>query len=130
MEVYLITRRCPMRAYIERNGHHFNERLCDFAVSHLRNANGTDRHMDAKEVLGILAAADYKLDEDAVYDITYLSNLLYSDLYPNVITSEAGIVKAAYSYGNDPDGYEGQTFFRWVDDMRRKDIEIPWEEMS
>ena len=64
MEVYLITRRCPMRAYIERNGHHFNERLCDFAVSHLRTANGTDRHRDAKEVLGILAAADYKLDED------------------------------------------------------------------
>lgn len=127
--VIFIEKPCPMKRYTRTHGAHFNDMLCDFAVSHLKNKNGSEKHFTAKDVVGILANADCSLDEDSLYDITFLANWFYSDFYPHAMSTETTVVKAACEYVKDPDGYEGQTLYRWADDMQRKDISIPWDDM-
>lgn len=38
-----------------------------------------------------------------------------------------GCIKAAILIANDPDGYEGQAFCRWVADIMAKGKSIDWE---
>ena len=127
--IIFIEKACPMKEYIAANGYHFNAKLLDFALGHLKNRNGSSRRFSVKDVLKVIADGDGSISEEDIYDVTYLANWLYSDLYPDIISTEALVVKAACLYPKDPDGYDGQTLFRWVDDARRRDIDIPWNDM-
>lgn len=60
-------------------------------------------------------------------DLAYLANMYYADLYPESIQTENGCIKAAILIANDPDGYEGQAFCRWVADIMAKGKSIDWE---
>lgn len=53
-------------------------------------------------------------------DITYLANMAYADFYPDIIKSEALCIDYAVSVAEDPDGYEGIAFLRYVADRKGK----------
>ncbi|CAJ0592261.1 unnamed protein product [Cylicocyclus nassatus] len=60
-------------------------------------------------------------------DAAFLANWYYSDEYPDYLKTETDVIKRTYKAAQDPDGYEGMTFARWLSDIIGKEIEIDWE---
>ena len=116
--MYMIIIGCDYkREYIEKYGEHFNEKLAEFAIRHLKNVDAFKR-----EKLSLP-------DKESLHDLHYLANMLYSDWYPEAMITEPVILKAARKYLEDPDGFKGMIFLVWLYKMKKKGVEIPWKEM-
>lgn len=109
---------CGKKEYERKHGKHFNEKLYRFASQQLVNMDKTAHRFTKKEMEGI--------PEDTIYDMLFLADWLYSDLAPAV--KETEIIALAKRYANDPDGYPGMAFCRWLTDMKNKEVHIPWED--
>lgn len=59
-------------------------------------------------------------------DAAYLANWYYSDEYPDVLTNETAVIRRTYKAAQDPDGYEGMTFARWLSDVVANEWVIDW----
>lgn len=115
--------------YIEKHGYHFNDKLAEWAISRLRNVSGPHSWTlkQVESVVNSLYPSHSFKHEVTLGDLAYQSNMYYADLYPEGITVEQNCVKSAVLIANDPDGYEGQIFCRWLTDYMMKDIHIDWE---
>lgn len=112
--------------YIKANGHHFTEALSEFASAQLINSDGTQHNWSVSQVKkSIIGLGLFIPDNVTDGDLAYAANMYYSDFYPDPL-SEAECLRAAYKIANDPDGYEGMIFNRWLADVKRKNINIDW----
>ena len=112
--------------YVNTNGYHFTENLSEFASSQLRNVDGTPHTWSVLQVKKSIANLGFSIHENVSNgDIAYLANMYYSDFYPASM-SEADCVRAAYEMANDPDGYSGMIFKRWLTDIENKNLSIDW----
>lgn len=117
--------------YIDKNGWHFNEKLEAFARKHMKNIDGTEHSWTMKTLKEDLAK--YSIPEPeakCMYDLLYLANWLYSDWYPESMSTVPQILKGAKKILKDPDGYNGMILKRWCRDLKEKGVEIPWDEMA
>lgn len=117
------------KAYVGKNGYHFTCGLADYVTKHhLKNADGSKHNWTSAQVKAAMEAAGMK--ENGLNmtwgDAAYLANWYYSDEYPEVIGTERGCIERAYMAAQDPDGYEGMTFSRWLSDVVGHGWEIDW----
>ena len=93
--------------YINQYGEHFNDKLADFAILHLKNVDGTSHVWTMSDIAAEFKAAGVQMPEKKYQnDLRYVANWLYSDWYPTAMPAPAAILKAAKRYLDDPDGEE------------------------
>lgn len=110
--------------YVERHGNHFTGALADDVCARMVNADGSKHRWTAGEVA---AAVGELPDGVTVGDMTYLANMAYADFFPKVLASEAACIGYAKAVVNDPDGYDGLPFHRWLADVVAKGERVEWE---
>lgn len=114
--------------YVHKHGFHFTDALAEHASKMMVNSNGqphswtTSQVKKSMEGLGLLIPSKVTLG-----DVTYAANMAYADFYPDPLKDEASCLKYAYRVANDPDGYDGMIFCRWLVDIIGKAIEIDWK---
>ena len=116
-------------AYVKKNGYHFTCKLADYVTRrHLKNADGTEHNWTSAQVKGAMEAAGMTNNPLGMTwgDAAYLANWYYSDEYPDVLTNETAVIRRAYKAAQDPDGYEGMTFARWLMDVIANEWDIDW----
>jgi hypothetical protein len=115
--------------YLDKYGYHFNDKLAEWAISRLENVSGP-HSWSLKQIDSVVTSIAPKKDfkhKVTIGDLAYQANMYYADLYPDGISVDHNCVKSAILIANDPDGYEGQIFCRWLTDYMMKSVEIPWE---
>lgn len=55
--------------------------------------------------------------------------MAYADFFPEPLRNEFDIAMYVKKYIDDPDGYEGIAFSRYLADLKRTGTYIDWEEM-
>ena len=119
-----------MRAYLSIYGWHFSKKMCDWAVSGMRDRNGKKVQLRSKEqVDSVLSTYGIRLDNDKGYDKVFVFHMGMSDYYGSSITDESGIAKYVKDLLDDADGYDGIAFSRFFADCSAKGVPIIWEDM-
>lgn len=118
------------KRYIEKYGYHFNEQLAQAASDMMVNSNGKSHKWTPEQIEKTMKL--YGLTNHGkctLGDLTYLANMAYADLYPTVLKDEVSCLRYAIAMANDPDGYDGMPFNRWLSDLKKskKDNRIIWE---
>lgn len=119
-----------MKCYIDRHGCHFTEQLAQIASDMMINSNGKAHKWTPEQIEKTMKM--YGLTNKGrctLGDLTYLANMAYADLYPTVLKDEVSCLRYAIAIANDPDGYEGMPFNRWVSDLKKSKRmdRIQWE---
>ena len=117
--------------YLRYNGPHFNSKLLEFAVSHIKAAGDvkitpfTKQEIDQK-----LKFTGTILKQNQLYDHVFVANMCKADYWgESVPKDDVHLCLHIKNLIDDPDGYDGLPFNRWYVDMCRKGIVINWEEM-
>lgn len=64
-----------------------------------------------------------------LYDYVYVANMCKADFLGNAVLDDAShLCQYVKSVIDDPDGYDGQVFNRWISDMEGMRIPIDWSE--
>ena len=114
--------------YVEKHGYHFTDALAEHVSKMMTNANGEKHSWTAAQVKSAISGLPQKASTGMTLgDLTYLANMYYADLYPDVMETELSCLKAAIKISNDPDGYDGMVFCRWTSDAIGKAIQLDWE---
>lgn len=101
------------RNHIQTYGYHFSNELAEKASCNMKNTDGTTHTWTVEDV----KRAVKELPQGSNWgDITYLANMAYADFFPGVIKTETLCLEYALSVAEDPDGYEGMAFMRYVAD--------------
>ena len=113
-----------------RRNYHFNKKLAKYAVSMMKKDNNESITPLSKEQVDTMLT-DYgiKIKNKILYDAMYLANMIKADFYGGSIKTEQDMCLHVKEILDDPDGYEGIAFNRWLADMARKGEVIDWEEM-
>lgn len=117
------------KAYVAKNGYHFTCALADYVTKHhLENADGTKHNWTSSQVKSALESAGMKDNPLNMTwgDAAYLANWFYSDEFPDYLKTETDVIKRTYKAAQDPDGYEGMTFSRFLSDVVGHQLEIDW----
>lgn len=68
------------------------------------------------------------LENNALYDAVFVANMCKADfLGRSVPDDDYHLCMYIKDVIDDPDGYEGQPFFRWLADVEALDLKIDWE---
>lgn len=121
------------RRYKRKYGRHFNKMLCDFAVSRMKQADKDGNEiaiipMEKEEVDRILKDYGVTLRNGKDYDHVYAANMCKADYLGDSVPDIQHLAKYVKNTIDDPDGYDGMVFGRWVSDMCNMGVEVPWEE--
>ena len=117
------------KAYVAQHGYHFTPSLADHVTKHhMTNTDGTTHNWTTAQVQSALEAAGMKQNPLNMTwgDAAYLANWFYSDEYPDYLKTEADVIKRTYRAAQDPDGYEGMTFMRFLSDVVGHHLDIDW----
>lgn len=115
--------------YLRYYGPHFNEKLCEFAISMMEKGGKKITPYTKQQVDAILAAYGIKLKGGMLYDYVYVANMCKADFLGSSIVDEAHLAKYIKDVIEDEDAYDGIVFNRWYADMCRKGVIIDWKEM-
>lgn len=118
-----------MLNYLAYNGPHFNKKLCNFAVSRMKDRNGQIELMNKEYVDSLLERNNIQIDNAEMYDAVFVANMCKADFLGRSITDEDRLAMYIKDLIDDPDGYDGIAFNRWYADMSNKGIPIEWYDM-
>lgn len=117
------------RKYIRLYGPHFTKELCDFAVSLMENDKGPITPITKQELEDKLKAQNITLEYNKLYDATYVANMCKADYLGEAMPdSDYNLCMYVKKTIDDPDGYDGQPFNRWLSDIRGMHIPVDWSE--
>lgn len=119
-----------MKSYINRHGYHFTDQLAQAASDMMINSNGKSHKWTPEQVEKTMKMYGLKCRGNCTLgDLTYLANMAYADLYPTVLKDEVSCLRYAVAMAEDPDGYDGMIFNRWMSDLKKNKREnrIQWE---
>lgn len=117
--------------YVKKHGYHFTDALAEYASKSMKNASGQPHLWTVSQVKKSMESLGLDIPSHVTHgDAAYLANMFYADLYPDPLKDEVSCFKAAYKMANDPDGYDGMTFCRWIADIANKEISIDWENFT
>lgn len=115
--------------YIKLYGPHFTKSLCEFACSLMEKDNGPITPYTKKEVEEKLQKQNIKLQYNKLSDAVFVANMCKADfLGSSVQNDDLHLCLYIKDTIDDPDGYDGQVFYRWLSDMEKMHIAIDWEE--
>lgn len=116
--------------YLSYYGWHFNKKLCDFAVSHMKKQGGIKLTPYTKEqVENLMKAHNIEVKQAQGYDCVFVANMAKADYLGSSIIDEVRLLKFVKDYIDDPDGYEGLPMTRFYADVIGKGVVIDWEDM-
>lgn len=117
------------REYKRRHGSHFNRQLCEFAVGRMEGEDGKPVNaMERQEVERMLEEAKVKVEHMEGFDHVFVANMGLADYLGESVPDMEHLARYVKDVLDDPDGYEGIAFCRWVADCVAKKVEVPWEE--
>jgi hypothetical protein len=118
--------------YLRYNGPHFNEKLCDFAVSKMtKKSNGREVPIipfTKKEVDTMLGNYGITLENNNLRDYVYVANMCKADFLGSSIEDNLHVARYIKDVIDDDDAYDGIVFNRWLADMARKGEPIDWDD--
>lgn len=110
-------------------GPHFTKELCNFAVSMMENENGPITPFTKQEVENKLNIFGIKLQYNKLYDFVYVANMCKADFLGNAVPNDdQHLCEYVKHVIDDPDGYDGQVFYRWLSDIKGMKIPVDWSE--
>lgn len=110
-------------------GPHFTKDLCNFAVSMMEDENGPITPFTKQDVENKLKAFGVKLDNNMLYDFVYVANMCKADFLGKAVPNDdQHLCEYIKRVIDDPDGYDGQVFNRWISDIKGMHIPIDWSE--
>lgn len=117
------------RKYRRKNGQHFTEKLCKFAVDQMKkDGEQAIKPLTKKEVDSMLKEFGVTVENAKEYDTVFVANMGMADYLGESVPDMEHLAKYVKNVIDDPDGYEGIAFNRWWADMCAKRVEVPWEE--
>ena len=118
------------RAYYMNYGKNFNEKMCRFAVSMMRDRNGNRVEMMKKEDLEKkLKENNIEVENDVMYNGVYVMAMVKADFMGSSIEDEKHALLYVKDYIDDPDAADGQVFTRFYASCVNAGIPIDWPEM-
>lgn len=115
--------------YIKLYGPHFTKALCEFACSMMEKDSGPITPYTKKEIEEKLQKNNIKLQYNKLSDAVFVANMCKADfLGSSVQNDDLHLCLYIKDTIDDPDGYDGQVFYRWLSDMEGMNISIDWEE--
>lgn len=119
-----------MTAYLRHNGFHFNKMACEYAVSLMRDRNGSRaKPLTKQQVDELLSRFGVEVRDTNNYDYVYVANMCKNDYLGSSIPDDNRLAMFVKDTMDDPDAGEGQTFRRWYSDMVGKGEMIFWEDL-
>lgn len=116
--------------YMAEYGEHFSKKMCEWAVSMMRDDNDAKiAAWDKEGVEAMLTRYGITLDHDKGYDKVYVANMCKADFLGKSVPDESHLALYVKNLLDDPDGYEGLVFNRFVMDCMGMGIPIIWEDM-
>lgn len=127
---YYDIRPAGLDAYLSYYGYHFSPAMARWAVEHMVPRNGGRMKMMDKEAVEKLLA-DHDIDFRAAkgHDLVYLANMVVADRWGSSVKDEDQLALAIRDEMDDPDGYDGMAFSRFLADCNAKGVPIVWEDM-
>lgn len=117
------------KKYKELYGHHFTKRLCDYAVSLMQNEQGSFQPFTKEQIEQKLKSQNITLQYNKLYDFVYVANMCKADfLGKSVPNDDMHLCIYIKNVIDDPDGYDGQVFDRWLSDAKGMHIPVDWSE--
>ena len=117
------------RKYQRLYGPHFTKELCKFAVSMMETDKGPITPITKEQLEEKLKAQNIKLENDVMHDAVYVVNMCKADYLGDAVpNNDYNLCMYVKKTIDDPDGYEGQPFNRWMSDIRGMDIPVDWSE--
>lgn len=117
-------------AYLSHYGWHFSKAMCEWAVSKMRDRGGNKVALRTKEQIEtILNNNGIQLQNDKGYDKVFVFHMGLSDYLGSSIVNEQGLAKYVKDVLDDPDGYEGIAFTRFLADCNGKGVPVDWEDV-
>ena len=119
-------------SYLGNYGFHFNKKACEFAVSMMSKREvGTGKSVPLEmvskdDVEAILTKHNVKLENDCMYDSTYVANMLMSDMYKSSIPDEQHLALGIKDLIDDVDQRDGYLFVRWYCNVLFNGNPIDW----
>lgn len=118
------------RAYLMNYGKNFNEKMCRFAVSMMRDRKGNKVEMVKKDDLEKkLKENNIEIENDVMYNGVYVFAMCMADFMGSSIEDEKHALLYVKDYIDDPDAADGQVFNRFFADCVNAGIPIDWAEM-
>ena len=118
------------RAYLMNYGKNFNEKMCRFAVSMMRDRKGNKVDMVKKDELEKkLKENNIEIENDVMYNGVYVFAMCMADFMGGSIEDEKHALLYVKDYIDDPDAADGQVFNRFFADCVNAGIPIDWAEM-
>ena len=119
-----------MDAYLSNYGWHFSKKMCEWAVSKMRDRNGNPIPVKTKEqVEDTLKANNITLKNDHGYDKVFVMHMGLADYLGSSITDENHLARYVKDVLDDEDGFEGIAFTRFYADCNGKGMPIIWADM-
>lgn len=124
--------------YMSNYGEHFSKALCEWAVSRMevdeKQPNGEVKKKrlepwNKEQVEGLLKQHGVTLQNDKGYDKVYVANMCKADFLGDSVPDEAHVAKYVKDVLDDPDGYDGIVFNRFVADCQGSGTPINWSDM-
>lgn len=117
------------RKYQRLYGPHFTKELCDFAVSLMQDDNGAIEPITKSQLEEKMKAQNITLEYDKLYDAVYVANMCKADYLGNAVpNNDYNLCMYIKKTIDDPDGYDGQPFNRWMSDIIGMHIPVDWSE--
>lgn len=116
--------------YVDQYGHNFNRKLYEFAVSLMRDRNGSGiKALPKEQVTEWLKTQGVTLKNDIGYNAAYIYAMAKADYYGSSIKDNIHLALFVKDYMEDPDGNPERAFDGFVMSCRAKDEPIFWDEM-
>jgi len=120
-----------LREYKRRHGCHFSAALCEFAVSRMQGEDGRPiKALTKQEVERLLKDSKVEIKNLKGHDHVFVANMGLADYLGDSVPDMDHLAKYVKDVLDDPDGYDGIAFCRWLADCIGKKVEVPWEEMA
>ena len=117
-------------AYLSNYGHHFSRRMCEWAISNMRDMNGNKVNMRSKEqVDSLFRSSGIEVKNDKGYDAVFSFHMCVSDYLGSSVADEMHALLYVKDTIDDRDGYDGIVFDRFLADCNGKGVPIIWADM-
>ena len=117
------------RKYQRLYGPHFTKELCDFAVSLMEDDKGPITPITKQQLEEKLKVQNVTLEYNKLYDAVYVANMCKADYLGNAVpNNDYNLCMYVKKTIDDPDGYDGQPFNRWMSDIEGMHIPVDWSE--
>lgn len=117
------------RKYQRLYGPHFTKELCSFAVSLMEDKNGHITPITKQQLEEKLKAQNITLEYNQLYDAVYVANMCRADYIGDAVPdNDYNLCMYVKKTIDDPDGYDGQPFNRWMSDIEGMHVPVDWSE--